>query len=91
MELCVTKIFNSHLRESFDQIREAGDIEAERPVFSTSVVDTAVQDCVHGVSCACGDSPRTQWWIQEVGEAVKMKKESYQTWLTRLVELEVGF
>ena len=32
------EIFNSHLRESFDQIpREAGDIESKWTMFSTSI------------------------------------------------------
>ena len=37
------EIFNSHLRESFDQIpREAGDIESKWTMFSTSIVDAAI-------------------------------------------------
>ena len=42
-EPTVREVFNSHLWESFDQIpKEAGDIESEWTVFSTSIVDVAV-------------------------------------------------
>uniref|UniRef100_A0A671U0G4 Endonuclease/exonuclease/phosphatase domain-containing protein n=1 Tax=Sparus aurata TaxID=8175 RepID=A0A671U0G4_SPAAU len=43
-EPSVREVFNSHLRESFVQIpREAGDIESEWTMFSTSIVDVAVE------------------------------------------------
>uniref|UniRef100_A0A671UNG7 Reverse transcriptase domain-containing protein n=2 Tax=Sparus aurata TaxID=8175 RepID=A0A671UNG7_SPAAU len=79
------EIFNSHLRESFDQIpREAGDIESEWTMFSTSIVDAAVRSCGRKVSGACrGGNPRTRWWTPEVRIAVKLKKESYRAWLAR--------
>uniref|UniRef100_A0A671TEK4 Reverse transcriptase domain-containing protein n=1 Tax=Sparus aurata TaxID=8175 RepID=A0A671TEK4_SPAAU len=79
------EIFNSHLRESFDQIpREAGDIESEWTMFSTSIVDAAVWSCGRKVSGACrGGNPRTRWWTPEVRVAVKLKKESYRAWLAR--------
>uniref|UniRef100_A0A671TZG4 Reverse transcriptase domain-containing protein n=1 Tax=Sparus aurata TaxID=8175 RepID=A0A671TZG4_SPAAU len=79
------EIFNSHLRESFDQIpREAGDIESEWTMFSTSIVDAAVRSCGRKVSGAChGGNPRTRWWTPEVRVAVKLKKESYRAWLAR--------
>ena len=79
------EVFNSHLQESFDQIlREAGDIESEWTMFSTSIVDAAVRSCGRRVSGACrGGNPRTRWWTPEVRDAVKLKKESYRAWLAR--------
>ncbi|KAK3522957.1 hypothetical protein QTP86_010312 [Hemibagrus guttatus] len=81
----VRGVFNSHLRESFNQIpREVGDIESEWTMFSTSIVDAAIRSCVRKVSGAgCGGNPRTQWWTLEVRDAVKLKKESYRAWLAR--------
>ncbi|KAK3539743.1 hypothetical protein QTP70_013176 [Hemibagrus guttatus] len=81
----VRGIFNSHLRESFNQIpREVGNIESEWTMFSSSIVDAAIQSCGHKVSGAGrGGNPRTQWWTLEVRDAAKLKKESYQAWLAR--------
>ncbi|KAK3517140.1 hypothetical protein QTP86_003932 [Hemibagrus guttatus] len=81
----VRGVFNSHLRESFNQIpREVGDIESEWTMFSTSIVDTAIRSCGRKVSGAGhGGNPRTQWWTLEVRDAVKLKKESYRAWLAR--------
>lgn len=81
----VRKIFNSHLRQSYDQIpREAGDIESEWTMFSTSIVEAAARSCGRKVSGACrGGNPRTRWWTPEVKDAVKLKKESYRAWLAR--------
>ncbi|KAK3545223.1 hypothetical protein QTP70_002063 [Hemibagrus guttatus] len=81
----VRGVFNSHLRESFNQIpREVGDIESEWTMFSTSIVDAAIRSCGYKVSGAGrGGNPRTQWWTLEVRDAVKLKKESYQAWLAR--------
>ncbi|KAK3523553.1 hypothetical protein QTP70_002456 [Hemibagrus guttatus] len=81
----VRGVFNSHLRESFNQIpREVGDIESEWTTFSTSIVDAAIRSCGRKVSGAgCGGNPRTQWWTLEVRDAVKLKKESYRAWLAR--------
>ncbi|KAK3554374.1 hypothetical protein QTP70_022602, partial [Hemibagrus guttatus] len=78
-------VFNSHLRESFNQIpREVGDIESEWTMFSTSIVDAAIRSCGHKVSGAGrGGNPRTQWWTLEVRDAVKLKKDSYRAWLAR--------
>ena len=54
VESSVRGVFNSHLRESFDEIlREAGDIEFEWTMFSTSIVDADVQSCGRKVSGAC--------------------------------------
>ncbi|KAK3521037.1 hypothetical protein QTP86_003681 [Hemibagrus guttatus] len=78
-------VFNSHLRESFNQIpREVGDIESEWTMFSSSIVDAAIQSCGRKVSDAGrGDNPQTQWRTLEVRDAVKLKKESYQAWLAQ--------
>ena len=65
-------------------MRKAGDIESERTMFSTSIVDAAVRSCGRKVSSACrGINPRTRWRTLEVRDAVKLKKESYQAWLAR--------
>ncbi|KAK3574013.1 hypothetical protein QTP86_034352 [Hemibagrus guttatus] len=79
----VRGVFNSHLRESFNQIpREVGDIESEWTMFSSSIVDAAIRSCGRKVSGAGrGGNPRTQWWTLEVRDAVKLKKESYRAWL----------
>ncbi|KAK3530905.1 hypothetical protein QTP70_005451 [Hemibagrus guttatus] len=81
----VRGVFNSHLRESFNQIpREVGDIESEWTMFSSSIVDAAIRSCGRKVSGAgCGGKPQTQCWKQEVRDAVKLKKEFYRAWLAR--------
>ncbi|KAK3533231.1 hypothetical protein QTP70_013673 [Hemibagrus guttatus] len=78
-------VFNSHLQESFNQIpREVGDIESEWTMFSSSIVDAAIQSCGRkGSDAGRGGNPRTQWWTLEVRDAVKLKKESYRAWLAR--------
>ena len=64
--------------------REAGVIESEWTMFSTSTVDAAVRSCGRKVSDACcGGYPRTRWWTPEVRDTVKLKKESYRAWLAR--------
>ncbi|KAK3543988.1 hypothetical protein QTP70_032751, partial [Hemibagrus guttatus] len=75
----VRGVFNSHIRESFNQIpREVGDIESEWTMFSSSIVDAAIRSCGRKVSGAGrGGNPQTQWWTLEVRDAVKLKKESY--------------
>ncbi|KAK3529134.1 hypothetical protein QTP70_016563 [Hemibagrus guttatus] len=56
----VRGVFNSHLRESFNQIpREVGDIESEWTMFSTSIVDAAIRSCGCKVSGARRQSPNT--------------------------------
>ena len=53
VEPSVRDVFNSHLQESFGQIpREVGDVESKWTMFSTSIVDTAVQSCGRKVSGA---------------------------------------
>ncbi|GAA6083977.1 receptor-type tyrosine-protein phosphatase F-like, partial [Tachysurus ichikawai] len=81
----VREIFNSNLRQSFNQIpREVGDIESEWTMFSTSIVNAAARSCGDKVSGACrGGNPRTRWWTPEVRDAVKLKKESYRAWLAQ--------
>ncbi|KAK3511173.1 hypothetical protein QTP70_032217, partial [Hemibagrus guttatus] len=81
----VRGVFNSHLRESFNQIpREVGDIESEWTMYSSSIVDAAIRSCGRKVAGAGrGGNPRTQWWTLEVRDAVKLKKESYRAWLAR--------
>ncbi|KAK3544650.1 hypothetical protein QTP86_022468 [Hemibagrus guttatus] len=75
----VRGVFNSHLRESFNQIpREVGDIESEWTMFSSSIVGAAIRSCGRKVSGADrGGNLQTQWWTLEVRDAVKLKKESY--------------
>ncbi|KAL6462549.1 hypothetical protein MHYP_G00289710 [Metynnis hypsauchen] len=77
------KIFNSHIKQSFDRIsREAGDIESEWAPFRASIVDAVDRSCGCKVVGACrGGNPLTRWWTPRVKEAVKLKKESYRAWL----------
>ncbi|KAK3535158.1 hypothetical protein QTP70_004812 [Hemibagrus guttatus] len=81
----VRGLFNSHLRESFNQIqREVGNIESEWTMFSSSIVDAAIQRYGHKVSGAGhGGNPQTQWWTLEVRDAIKLKEESYRGWLAQ--------
>ncbi|KAL0153242.1 hypothetical protein M9458_051417, partial [Cirrhinus mrigala] len=81
----VREVFNSHLRQSFNQIpREDGDIESEWTMFSASIVNAAGWSCGCRVSGASrGGNPRTRWWTSEVRDAVRLKKESYRAWLVR--------
>ncbi|KAK3527104.1 hypothetical protein QTP86_010820 [Hemibagrus guttatus] len=81
----VSGVFNSHLRESFNQIpREVGNIESEWTMFSSSIVDAAIRSCGHKVCGAGrGGNPRTQWWTLEERDAVKLKEESYRACLAR--------
>ncbi|KAK3550822.1 hypothetical protein QTP70_005747 [Hemibagrus guttatus] len=67
----------------FNQIpMEVGDIECEWTMFSTSIVDAAIQSCSRKVSGADrSGNPQTQWWTLEVRDAVKLNKESYRAWL----------
>ena len=83
VEPSVSRVFNSHLRQSFSQIPGvAGDMESEWTMFSSSIVNAAVRSCGRKVSGACrGGNPRTRWWTPEVRDAVRLKKESYQVML----------
>ncbi len=71
-EPSVSRVFNSHLRESFSQIpREAGDMESEWSMFFSSIVDVAARSYGRKVSGACrGGNPRTRWWTPDVRDAV---------------------
>ncbi|KAK0151552.1 hypothetical protein N1851_007152 [Merluccius polli] len=82
-ESAVRESFNSHLRESFDHVPgEAGDIESEWAMFRASIVKAADQSCGRKVVGACrGGNSRTRWWTPAVRDAVKLKKESYRTFL----------
>ncbi|KAK3568451.1 hypothetical protein QTP86_007297 [Hemibagrus guttatus] len=75
-------VFN--FQKSFNQIpREVGDIESEWTMFSSSVVEAAIQSCGHKVSGAGrGGNPQAQWWTLELRDAVKLK-ESHQAWLAQ--------
>ncbi|KAK0156590.1 Craniofacial development protein 2 [Merluccius polli] len=79
----VRESFNSHLRESFDHVPgEAGDIESKWDMFRASIVKAADQSCGRKVVGACrGGNSRTRWWTPAVRDAVKLKKESYRTFL----------
>ncbi|KAK3569879.1 hypothetical protein QTP86_006755 [Hemibagrus guttatus] len=59
-------VFISHLRESFNKIpREVRDIESEWTMFSSSIVDAAIQSCGCKVSGAgCGCSPIEPGWLR---------------------------
>uniref|UniRef100_A0A669BJZ3 Reverse transcriptase domain-containing protein n=1 Tax=Oreochromis niloticus TaxID=8128 RepID=A0A669BJZ3_ORENI len=82
-EAPVRKIFNAHLRQSFNSIpRETGDIESEWTMFSVSIAEAAALSCGRKVVGACrGGNPRTKWWTPEVKGATRLKKESYRAWL----------
>ncbi|KAK0156607.1 LINE-1 reverse transcriptase [Merluccius polli] len=79
----VRESFNSHLRESFDHIPgEAGDIESDWAMFRTSIVKATDRSCGRKVVGACrGGNSQTRWWTPVVRDAVKLKKESYRTFL----------
>ena len=79
----VRESFNSHLWESFDHVPgEAGDIESEWAMFRASIVKAADRSCGRKVVGACsGGNSWTRWWTPAVRDAVKLKKESYWTFL----------
>ncbi|KAK3569395.1 hypothetical protein QTP86_027811 [Hemibagrus guttatus] len=77
----VRGVFNSHLRESFNQIpREVGTLSLSGPCSPPPLL-TQPSGAVSGAGR--GGNPRTQWWTLEVRDAVKLKKESYRAWLAR--------
>ncbi|KAK0151566.1 putative uncharacterized transposon-derived protein F52C9.6 [Merluccius polli] len=80
----VRESFNSHLRESFDHVPgEAGDIESEWAMFHASIVKAGRPELwpQGGRLPAVAAIPRTRWWTPAVRDAVKLKKESYRTFL----------
>ncbi|KAK3523596.1 hypothetical protein QTP70_002710 [Hemibagrus guttatus] len=88
----VRGVFNSHLRDSFNQTpREVGDIESEWTMFSSSIVDAAIRSCGRKVSGAGrGGNPRTQWWTLEEEirpEYLKSLDVVGLSWLTRLCNI----
>ncbi|KAK3516914.1 hypothetical protein QTP70_028206 [Hemibagrus guttatus] len=72
----VKGVFNSHLRESFNQIpREVGDIESEWTMFSSSIVDTAIRSCGHKLK---KESYRA-WLAQGTPEATEAYRQAKRT------------
>ncbi|KAK3552451.1 hypothetical protein QTP86_011720 [Hemibagrus guttatus] len=72
----VRGVFNSHLRESFNQIpREVGDIESEWTMFSTSIVDAAIRSCGHKLK---KESYRA-WLARRTPEAAEAYRQAKQT------------
>ena len=55
----VRESFNSHLRESFDNVPgEAGDIESDWAMFRASIVKAADRSCGHKVVGAVAAIPK---------------------------------
>ncbi|KAK3542821.1 hypothetical protein QTP70_004326 [Hemibagrus guttatus] len=76
-------VFNSHLRESFNQIpREVGDIESEWTMFSSSIVDAAIRSCGRKLK---KESYRA-WLARGTPEAAEAYRQAKQT--TAVVVLE---
>ena len=51
-------------------------------MFGASIVKAADWSCGRKVVGACrGGNSRTRWWTPAVRDAVKLKKESYRTFL----------
>ncbi|KAK3568677.1 hypothetical protein QTP86_012873 [Hemibagrus guttatus] len=86
-------VFNSHLRESFNQIpREFGDIESEWTMFSTSIFDTAIRSCGRKVSGAGrGSNPRTQWWTLEVINYIRSKALCHLQFQQFLLDIQAEY
>ncbi|KAK3524041.1 hypothetical protein QTP70_017558 [Hemibagrus guttatus] len=69
-------VFNSHLRESFNQIpREVGDIESEWTMFSSSIVDAAIRSCGHKLK---KESYRA-WLARGTPEAAETYRQAKRT------------
>ncbi|KAK0134955.1 Transposon TX1 uncharacterized protein [Merluccius polli] len=59
-----------------------GTLSLSGPCFRASIVKGADQSCGRKVVGACrGGNSRTRWWTPAVRDAVKLKKESYRTFL----------
>ncbi|KAK3544084.1 hypothetical protein QTP86_001213 [Hemibagrus guttatus] len=72
----VRGVFNSHLRESFNQIpREVGDIESEWTMFSSSIVDAAIWSCGRKLK---KESYRT-WLARGTPEAAETYRQAKRT------------
>uniref|UniRef100_A0A3Q3X9E4 HAT C-terminal dimerisation domain-containing protein n=1 Tax=Mola mola TaxID=94237 RepID=A0A3Q3X9E4_MOLML len=51
-------------------------------MFRAAIVEAAARSCGSKVAGASrGGNPRTRWWTPEVKGAVKLKKETYRSWL----------
>ena len=51
-------------------------------MFRAAIVKAAAQSCGSKVTGASqSGNPRTCWWTPEVKEAVKLKMETYRSWL----------
>ena len=76
-------VFNSHLWRSFNHIPEVtGNMESEWAMFRAAIAEAAAKSCDSKVTCAShGGNPRTHWRRPEVKGAVKLKKETYRSWL----------
>ncbi|KAK3534027.1 hypothetical protein QTP86_000639 [Hemibagrus guttatus] len=89
----VRGVFNSHLRESFNQIpREVGDIESEWTMFSSSI--GAIRSCGHKVSGAgrggnpCGILGGKAPGVDDIRpEYLKSLDVVGLSWLTRLCNI----
>ena len=61
--------------------RERGDIEEEWRVFKTAVMTRATEVC--GMRRVGGGGRKSEWWNEEVAEAVKDKSKAYQVLLQK--------
>ena len=79
----VKMVYNSHLWKSFNHILDVvGSMESEWAVFRAAIVEAVARSCGSKVAGASrGSNPRTRWWTPEVKGAVKLKKETYRSWL----------
>ncbi|KAK3510372.1 hypothetical protein QTP70_005671 [Hemibagrus guttatus] len=72
----VRGVFNSHLRESFNQIpREVGDIESEWTMFSSSIVDAAIRSC----GCKLKKESYRAWLARGTPEAAEAYRQAKRT------------
>ena len=74
------ELLNKDWRELRDQ--EVGDVEEEWGKFRTAVVGNAEKVC--GMRRVGGGVKRgSEWWCQEVKEAIERKKKAFDVWLQR--------
>ena len=76
-------VLNSHLRRSFNHILEgAGSMESEWAMLTLPLSRCLLKAVVAmSLKASCGSNRRTRWWTPEVKVAVKLKKETYRSWL----------
>ena len=73
-------VFNSHLWRSFKQIPEVvGSLENYWATFHAATVEVAAKSC--GSKSLMLVLAVALWWIPEVKGAIKLKKETYRSWL----------